>query len=515
MSNPSPHTAEGRYESLTGKRSTYLERGREVAKVTIPSIIRDHDGPATGNEIYDTPFQGVGARGVSNLAAKLIVALFPPGSSFFQKTPAPGVEDELRENGQLTEVLDDLVLYEDVVMDMFDGSNARPVLAQVFRHLITIGNSLLEVTAGGRFKMHPLTDYVVARDGEGEVYEVVVRESFVKDTLDEEVQALLGTDAKSKESDEVFVYTWYELVGNQWWILQEVEGQIIPGTVRREPRDSPSVMPLRWNTVDGEDYGRGLGEEYLGDLTSLESLTQSIVEFAAAAAKILLMVDPTGMTQKRDIEYSRSGDVVDGDARDVTVLSLDKFNDFRVAQEVARSIEDRLSAAFLLNSSIQRNAERVTAEEIRFMAGELEAALGGVYSSLSQELQLPLVRLMERHLQKKNKLPDLKNVKAVIITGLEGLGRQGDLLKLDILIQGLGTAFGPAAVAQNINPAAYLRRRAAALGIDAGDIVYSEEEKQQMAQAQAQREQAVKAAPQGVKAISDIALKTAEAQGGP
>lgn len=46
----------------------------------------------------------------------------------------------------------------------------------------------------------------------------------------------------------------------------------------------------------------------------------------------------------------------------------------------------------LLNSAVQRNGERVTAEEIRYVAGELEDTLGGVYSLLSQELQLSLIR---------------------------------------------------------------------------------------------------------------------------
>lgn len=51
-----------------------------------------------------------------------------------------------------------------------------------------------------------------------------------------------------------------------------------------------------------------------------------------------------------------------------------------------------MSFAFLLNSAVQRQGERVTAEEIRYVAGELEDTLGGVYSILAQELQLPLAK---------------------------------------------------------------------------------------------------------------------------
>ena len=39
------------------------------------------------------------------------------------------------------------------------------------------------------------------------------------------------------------------------------------------------------------------------------------------------------------------------------------------------------------------------------MAQELEASIGGVYSILTQELQLPLVRRLMYILQKQGKLP--------------------------------------------------------------------------------------------------------------
>ena len=52
-----------------------------------------------------------------------------------------------------------------------------------------------------------------------------------------------------------------------------------------------------------------------------------------------------------------------GDANDVSTLQLQKFNDFRVAQETIRTLTERLSYAFLNNSAIRRDAERVTAEE--------------------------------------------------------------------------------------------------------------------------------------------------------
>ena len=91
----------------------------------------------------------------------------------------------------------------------------------------------------------------------------------------------------------------------------------------------------------------------------------------------------------RTIAQAENTAIIEGNRTDVSVLQMDKFNDFRVAYQAMQGIEERLSQQFMLQSSIQRNGERVTAEEIRYLAGELEDTLSGIYSILSQEFQLP------------------------------------------------------------------------------------------------------------------------------
>lgn len=515
-------SAEGRYEKLTERRAPHLRRARDAARVTLPYLLRDNDSLPTGSEIFHTPFQSVGARGVNNLAAKLMLALFPPGAAFFRMVVDPKVASDIIASGEdevMEEIESGLVLYENLIMDRFESGNSRPVLAQTLKHLIATGNALLQIRKDGMLKMHPLDDFVVARDTEGTVIEVIFREGLARATLPEEIRAIVDatpSDEEEVNADNIWIYTraYRDIGAKRWTQYQEVAGIEVPDTRFRTRLDTPPLLPLRWNHSDKEDYGRGLCEEYLGDLESLESLSQSIVEFSAAAAKILFMVDETGVTEKRDIEYAESGEIVDGRAQDISILALDKFNDFRVAKEVQAEITGRLEQAFLLNSSIQRNAERVTAEEIRYMAGELEQALGGVYSTLSQELQLPLVRLLTASLRRQGALPKLPNVQPTVITGLEGLGRQGDLMKLDLLIAGIAQAFGPQAVAENINVDAYVTRRAAALGLDVGGVVKSAEQKaierEQMQQA-ALNEKAVAPA---VKGGFDLAQAQAQPQEG-
>jgi hypothetical protein len=271
--------------------------------------------------------------------------------------------------------------------------------------------------------------------------------------------------------------------------------------------------------MDGEDYGRGYVEEYLGDLKSLESLTQSIVEGSAAAAKVLFLVRPNGTTRVKTLAESPNGAIVTGDDQDVSSLQLGKSQDFQVAQQTIQMLQTRLSRVFLMNSSIRRDAERVTAQEIRLAHQELEIALGGVYAVLSQEFQLPLVELLMDKMQKEKKIPKLPDdgLKPLIVTGVEALGRGEDLNKLQQFLQTL-LPLGPE-VMQELNVSDYISRLAGSLGIDTEGLVKSEEEKQLEAQAQeAKQAQMMNQQMMGKlaeKAVPEMAKQMGEEQAPP
>jgi hypothetical protein len=116
---------------------------------------------------------------------------------------------------------------------------------------------------------------------------------------------------------------------------------------------------------------------------------------------------------------------------------------------------------------------------------ELEIALGGVYSILSQEFQLPLVQLIMTKLKKEKKLPQFPDeaLKPMVITGVEALGRGQDLNELAGFLQHLAP-LGPGVVQQELNVSEYISRLAASLGIDTEGLIKTDEEKQQAAEAQ-------------------------------
>lgn len=139
------------------------------------------------------------------------------------------------------------------------------------------------------------------------------------------------------------------------------------------------------------------------------------------------------------------------------------------------------------------------------LSQELESSLGGLYSLLSNELQLPLIERLMFVMSKSKKLPKLpKNlVQPVIVTGVEALGRGNDLNKLDQFLAGAAQVVGPQAVAQFVNVQEYFKRRATALGIKTVGLIKTEEQLAQESQQQMAAQMSEKLGPAGIKALSD------------
>lgn len=490
-------TAASRYSKLQSFRDPYLQRARHCAKLTIPALMPEEG--SNGTTKFVTPYQSIGARGVNNLSSKLVISLLPTNSSFFRLAIDDFALEDLTQNeGQRGLVEEALGRYERAVMSDIESSSMRTVFSEGSKQLINGGNVLLHLPATGDPRMFRLDKYVVKRDPSGTPLEIIVREEVAPSALPEDVRVLLSEDLQKAglegggDQKTVPLFTVVRRTPKSYVVHQEINDKIIPGTRSVQPHDACEWLPLRFIRVDGEDYGRGYVEEYFGDLKSLEGLEKAILMGAAAAAKVLFLVNPNGTTKMKDIAEAETGAIRQGNTNDVTVLQMQKYGDFRVAMEKSNDLQKRLSFAFLMTSAIQRNGERVTAEEIRLMARELEDALGGIYSILAQEFQRPLVTLVLAKLRRNRKLPALPkgSVRPVIVTGLEALGRGQDLDRLRQFIGEIAQTF-PAALAR-VNPAEYLKRTGTALSIDLKGLLYTDEEMQQQ-QASAQQAELMKA----------------------
>ena len=508
---PDEGLVKSEYFKYSVDRDSYLRRGREASLFTIPTLL-PQEGFSSTSEIT-TPFQSIGAEGVNNLSSKLLLSLLPPNAPFFRLVvDSSELEGLLAE--QRSEAEKALAKIERLVMQEIEVRGLRVPISEALKQLIVTGNVLLYLPPKEQIRVFRLDRYIVKRDAMGNVLKIITKESLSPLSLPDRAKDLIPDPDSETPHKSHDLYTCIQWTGTNWRIHQELEGKIVPGSEGSYPKDKCPYIALRFISMDGEDYGRGYVEEYLGDLKSLESLTQSIVEGSAAAAKVLFLVRPNGTTRVKTLAESPNGAIVTGDDNDVSSLQLGKSQDFNVAQQTIQILQTRLSRVFLMNSSIRRDAERVTAEEIRIAHQELEIALGGVYSVLSQEFQLPMVELLMNKMQKEKKIPELpkEGLKPLIITGVEALGRGEDLNKLGMFLQQL-SPLGPQAI-QEINISDYMARLAGSLGIDTEGLIKTEEEKMlEMKAAQDQQtammnqqmigKMAEKATPEMVKGMGD------------
>lgn len=444
-------TAKRLYEQLAADRSQVLATARRCAELTIPSLLPP-DG--SRNASLDQPYQSLGAYGVNNLAAKLLMALYPPGNACFRYVLPESIADEANAIPQEVreELEKKLASSENRAFQRFETSPIRPQKAESLLHLIVAGNVLTKFDSLDSFRLFRIDQYVVSRDAAGAPLDVVVRECVSPRSLDEATKAACGIKENRKEDVEVYTHVTWKNGRSSWY--QEINGVEVPDSRGDAPADLSPWNPLRWKAVPGSDYGRGHCEEYLGDLITLEGLSQSCVEFAAIAAKIVFLVHPGSVTNVAEVNRARSGDAVAGRKDDVDVLQLEKYADFQVVEKIVARLEERLSRAFLLRSGLVRDAERVTAEEIRGTAQELEDTLGGVYTVLAQEEQMPFIRRLLHILTIKGEIPRFPpgTVQPVIVTGFQALGRNHALNKLRGALGDLANIFGPEGLLKILNP---------------------------------------------------------------
>ena len=492
-------TAKSRYDYLRSFRDDFLDEAVRASELTLPYLIKQDDDTSTHKNLR-TPWQSVGAKGVTTLASKLMLALLPPQSSFFElqmDESAVGEEVDPRVKSEL-----DLAFakIERTIMDLISQSDDRVVVHQALKHLVVSGNALIFMDKE-KLKCYPLNRYVLQRDGIGNIIEIVCKEQISKKLLPEleelEPRPMPVSDEYSdNRHDEVDVYTHIKREGKFMHWHQEVYDKIIPGTISKAPLDVNPWLPLRFNTVDNEDYGRGRVEEFIGDLKSLEALSQALVEGSAAAAKVVFTVSPSSTTKPATLAKAGNGAIVQGRPDDIGVVQVGKTADFQTAYQMTMTLEKRLAEAFLILQV--RDSERTTAEEVRMTQLELDQQLGGLYSLLTVDFLVPYLNRKLSVAQKKGEIPKLpkKFVRPAIVAGVNAIGRGQDRDSLTMFMTTIAQTLGPEAMLRFINPDEVIKRLAASQGIDVLNLVKSMEELQQQDVQQQQQAQQLELAKQ-------------------
>lgn len=422
------HTAEQIWATLDALKTTVMRRAEQHAKYTVPELMLE-SGQNTDLGDGGRLWQSIGAQLVNNLATRLMLALFAPSRPFVRLDPA----DEMKAAAEATGISEDVLRQvlsqgEKKIVKTLDNLALRPKLYELLKHLIVVGNVLAVMDRKDTLlRVMSLRYFCVKRDVVGRVHTLIIKEQVCRDELPPNVQQY----AQGKDDDKVdyFVLVQRDYETSRYKVSEWVGAVEIPDSQRSYSEDDNPYRVLTWTLADEANYGTSLVGSYEGDFAAVEQASAALIVAAVLASEFRWMVNPASGTRVEDWENSRNGAFLPGMKDAVTLVNAagEVAQAMQAQMVVIKEYVNRLGRGFIMTSAITRDAERVTAEEIRLLAGELENGLGGGYSRLAVDLQRPLGLFLMALNDMKIKG---KEIELTVVTGLDALSRNGDLENL-------------------------------------------------------------------------------------
>lgn len=530
--------AEEMYSHLSSYRQQVIDKGREMARITIPSVFPP-EGYHTGDRI-GTNNQSVGSLCINTLASKLMLMAMAPSRPILKfQVIEHKLQADINQQPQLWSMVQEALSKVEIAhRDRLQATQIRSQYTGSIKALLVGGNICWDHIKINSPRFHLPTSYVVKRNSVGEPLITIVCEELDYADLEDDVREMadreLGDDeawANKKDYErKVKVYRVCRRVIDDkervsWDYWEELKGKLIPGTeLTVDDEDSPAPLYPAWMIpMPGQNWGRSYCEEYEGDLYRIEKLEESVNDGAAIASLLWLFLQPGARTSLRQLKQAENLALLVGSASDVQAGPDlgNKMRDFEFVNTTIERTIQRLGRAFLLVSSVQRQAERVTAEEWALMAKEIDEAMGGLYSELGQSYQTAVIRrFVALHNEEDPGLPKLptKYFRVAIISALDLQGRE---VEGKTLVETTGTAlqlFKEEAGAR-IDIGEFMRRLYTAAGIPQEGLIKDEqavaaERQQQMKQGMAQEVIKAGAGPaaQAMARMGPQALQLAQQQ---
>lgn len=497
--NRTHRTAEHRFAALDLKRTTMLNRTEHYSGLTLPYVFPPEEYQE-GNWELRLDHHSVGAQAVNHLANKIMLGLFQPGFPFFKLEISDELKAQLEQQGVEGKSIDHSLAKGERAAIRHMAKNAmRPQLFEAIKQLIITGNALPVFHRDDEFELINFRNFVVRRSRTGTVLEIVIRICTTVGELDKDAQEeVKKARPVSGDDDKVKHYHWIKRQATgEYKVSQWVDDVLLPSAFDSKYKSYAQLpwQPQAWTLPAGHHYGVGLLEEYVGEITSITEFAESLSDGAALASVWRFLVNPSSQVRPEDIAEGENGDALPGTPTEIGVMQAQTGNNMQVVSTIMQDSINRFSRGFLLLTSVTRDAERVTATEIRALANELETGLGGVYSRLADSFQLPLANYLLRG-------ADIKiegtQISPLIITGFDALSRSAELERMQLFLQDVANLTSlPSEVSDWLKVGPILRGLAANRHLDADELVNNEEQVQQSRQARAQAIQAQQAQDQG------------------
>lgn len=505
-----PQTCVGMFEKFTD--SHVLTSSEKYASFTNPAIFPTGSTQTVGTRYpLERDYQSKGAMLLNNLASKVTQALFPQNSSFF----------EIGQTQAMLEIAQQMGADQKAAASVFSGVESRAsarvflnagfsALNHAIKLLIVTGNALVyRDPSTRRFHTYSVRDYVVKRDGSGNVMVIILKERIAIGDLPTKFR-MDHVGADRPDYEDITLYT--KIVRSRtptdrviYTVSQECEEQAI-GSPSIYPEQLCPYIPLTWNLITGENYGRGHVEDYAGDFARLSELSEASLLYEIEMMKLVNIIDPSVGMDVDDMADAETGQYVSGkvnaQGNGVVVHEGGSAQKLQAILGDIQQILQQLSIAFMYTGNT-RDAERVTAEEIRANISESNQTLGGVYANLSEVLHVRLAHILS--IEEEPRLLPLLNVQGIeldVSVGLSSLNRQATVEKLQYVANAVSLVLPVLGQASpRFNPDLLIDAICQGYGVDRESLSYTEQQLQELqAQKDAAAQQSAQQAQQGAGA---------------
>lgn len=431
------------WSEMEAEKGDLVERAEAYARYTIANILRqDREDYTTHQESVKSSVM-MGAKWVNHLSNRIVDVLFPISRPFFTVAATPETLRRLEQENDESDVvtIKDQIREATTKIEQEAVRNLRlveyrPVAIEACKHLIITGNVLVRRMPSGKRILYSIDRYGIRRDIEGNPIEVVLYDKKKFCTLTPEQQDMVKAIIPTvKGEDKLELLTHYKLgADGRWTLRQEIEGLALGKQQKIAAKDF-DLLPLVWNLPSQYHYATGLVEDNSTTFHKIDVTTEALTDLIAIAADIKFFVkpgSPLGL-QLRELNNAARGTYFAGNAEDIAVPEINLRGDLEQISAIVSKWESDLSTVFLM--SAVRDAERVTAAEVRLVAKELESSFGGLYSQLALTWQQ---READYALSTMD-LPDVlgKQFEVLVTTGLESLSREGQLDNVRLAIEDL------------------------------------------------------------------------------
>ncbi len=391
----------------------------------------------------------IGANSANNFVNKMQQIITPVNTDFLGLEFADYIDNKEEKDKELEKLAKLLNAFK-------NASNFDAIMPQFYYDLIA-GTACLVVQGNGFrepliFNAIPFKDYCIHEGFNGNP-DGIYREITIQEKEIEFIWSDAKYEIKNKKEDksvnllEVVKYN-YKNNNFDYLIIDNNTKKDRSIIVRRTYKTNPFIV-LRWNKVNGEIYGRGVGTVAIPEVKTLNKIIDYALRALAFAIPTYMykddgMIDPDTLV----LEPGAMIPVPDNDTRNpyITPVNTSSNLNFDITQYNISSMEMRIKR-IMLDNTIPDDSNVRSATEVNQRVAELNVNLTSMFGRLLTEFLKPLTKRIIEVLQTFGYIPpdfdlsriDNYTIKVKIKTALALQANQEELTKTINAMQILGS----------------------------------------------------------------------------